>query len=55
MLGKIIANRSLENMAKLKYLGITIKNHNYTYEEIKNTLNSGSTCYHQVRILSLSI
>jgi hypothetical protein len=38
-------------VAKFKYRGITITNPNLIYEEIKNRLNSGNTCYHLVQNL----
>lgn len=33
------ANESVENLAKLKYFGMTGTNKNLIYEEIKNRLN----------------
>jgi hypothetical protein len=44
-----IANRSSENVAQFKYLGMTVTDQNLIQEEIKRRLNSVNACYHSVQ------
>jgi hypothetical protein len=44
-------NRSLEDVANLKYLEKTRTDQNCMQEEIDSRLNSGNACYHSVQSL----
>jgi hypothetical protein len=40
-----LANRSFENVAKIKYLEMRVKSQNWNHGEIKCIIYSGSSCY----------
>jgi hypothetical protein len=45
-----IANRTLEHVSQVKYLGTTVTSGTLMQEEIKRRLNSGNACYHSIQI-----
>ncbi|KAJ4438444.1 hypothetical protein ANN_14389 [Periplaneta americana] len=51
-----IGDLSFEELEKFKYLGATVTNINYTWEEIKHRINMGNACYYSVeKLLSSSL
>ena len=42
----VIGNSLFENVEKLRYLGVTVKNTNDMREEIKRRINMGNACFY---------
>jgi hypothetical protein len=49
-----IADRSIGDVVKFKYLGTTLTDKNCMHKEIKSKLKSGNACYHSVQSLLCS-
>jgi hypothetical protein len=50
-----IADRSFENVAKFRYLGMAVGKQNLIHEEIKSRLNSSNACCHSVQNFYLPV
>jgi hypothetical protein len=48
------ANELLKNMAKFKYLGMTLTNKNDIHDELMSRLNLGNACYYSIQNLPSS-
>jgi hypothetical protein len=50
-----IANRSSENVAQFRYLGMTVTDQKLMQEEFQRRLNSGNACCHSAQNLLSSL